>query len=210
SLASGLISFTHAAYRGPSLDECLRRVFYIHFALIAVTEINTLQRVRRLTLFLLAAVAVATVYGAVQHFDYRFAQGPNASPIDPFVWRQAFSRRIFSTFGNPNFFGNFLVILTPITLALLLKRHSDQPGAVLLFALASIFASVVLWQSGYLMGLVHAGSSEEAIFFWVVFAFFSVWTILRYSFLGMLFFLITLCNMATQSKGAWIGYAAGF
>src|SRR5690349_10904860 len=39
SLASGLISFSHAAYRGPSLDECLRRVFYIHFALIAITEI---------------------------------------------------------------------------------------------------------------------------------------------------------------------------
>src|SRR5471030_2095915 len=26
-LISGLVSFSHAAYRGPSLDECLRRVF---------------------------------------------------------------------------------------------------------------------------------------------------------------------------------------
>src|ERR1700716_2319356 len=43
-LASGLLSFSHAAYRGPSLDECLRRVFYIHFAMIAITEINTLER----------------------------------------------------------------------------------------------------------------------------------------------------------------------
>ena len=209
ALASGLLSFSHAAYRGPSLDECLRRVFYVHFALIALIEINTLERLKRLVFYLLVATAVATLYGMVQFLDAKFFPAPMAG-IDPFVWRQAFSSRIFSTFGNPNFFGNFLVILTPITLALLLKRHSDQPGAVLLFALASIFASVVLWQSGYLMGLVHAGSSEEAIFFWVVFAFFSVWTILRYSFLGMLFFLITLCNMATQSKGAWIGYAAGF
>src|SRR5258708_7536309 len=30
ALVSGLLSFSHAAYRGPSLDECLRRVFYIH------------------------------------------------------------------------------------------------------------------------------------------------------------------------------------
>src|SRR5436190_21912792 len=32
ALVSGLISFSHAAFRGPCLDECLRRVFYIHFA----------------------------------------------------------------------------------------------------------------------------------------------------------------------------------
>src|SRR5437870_314125 len=41
ALASGLLSFSHAAYRGPSLDECLRRVFYIHFALVALAEIST-------------------------------------------------------------------------------------------------------------------------------------------------------------------------
>src|SRR5947207_3763581 len=29
-LVSGLLSFSHAAYRGPSLDECLRRVIYIN------------------------------------------------------------------------------------------------------------------------------------------------------------------------------------
>src|SRR6185312_5629812 len=104
--------------------------------------------------FLLAAVAVATVYGAVQHFDYRFAQGPNASPIDPFVWRQAFSRRIFSTFGNPNFFGNFLVILTPITLALLLKRNSERPGALLGFAGLAIAASAFFWQDEVALSLI--------------------------------------------------------
>src|SRR4051812_28885369 len=65
ALASGLLSFSHAAYRGPSLDECLRRVFYIHFALIALIEINTRERLRRLTFYLLMAVAVATLYGLV-------------------------------------------------------------------------------------------------------------------------------------------------
>src|SRR5258708_30594890 len=29
-LASGLLSFSHAAYRIPTLDECLRREFYMH------------------------------------------------------------------------------------------------------------------------------------------------------------------------------------
>src|SRR5882757_3448628 len=63
SLASGLLSFSHAAYRGPSLDECLRRVFYIHFALIAIYEINSLPRMSRLLKFLLWATAVSVAYG---------------------------------------------------------------------------------------------------------------------------------------------------
>src|SRR5205085_5762823 len=39
---------------------------------------------------------------------------------------------------------------------------------------------------------------------------FMLWAAIRYSFLGILFFLITFCNDATQSKGAWVGYAASF
>src|ERR1700759_180104 len=85
SLASGLLSFSHAAYRGPSLDECLRRVFYIHFALIAIREINTLERLKRLTFYLLVATAIATIYGFIQYFDWRFFPTPGPG-IDPFVW----------------------------------------------------------------------------------------------------------------------------
>src|SRR5476649_470875 len=65
-LVSGTISFLHAAYRGPSLDEFLRRVFYIHFALIALTEINTLERMNRLIKYLLIATAVSVIYGLVE------------------------------------------------------------------------------------------------------------------------------------------------
>ncbi len=208
SLASGLISFLHAAYRGPSLDECLRRVFYIHFALIAIKEICTLERLKRITFFLLIATAIATIYGLIQFLDSRFFQQPTPG-IDPFVWRQAFSARIFSTFGNPNFFGNFLVIVTPVTLALLLKRHSEQPGEVLLFAVFTLLISTLLWKLPIVLALVH-GESWYSFVFWAIMIPFSLWSILRYSFLGILLFLITLCNSATESKGAWIGYAAGF
>lgn len=208
ALFSGLLSFSHAAYPGPSLDECLRRVFYVHFALIALLEINTQQRLKRLVSFLLVAVAVAVAYGVIQYLDIKFFKTPLPG-LDPFVWRQAFGSRVFSTFGNPNFFGNFLVILTPITLALMLKRHSDQPGSVLFFALAAFVVSAVLWQSERVAGLLHIPSWENA-FFTMLLIGFAFWTVVRYSFLGLLFFLITLCNDSTQSKGAWIGYAAGF
>ena len=208
ALASGLLSFSHATYQGPSIDECLRRVFYIHFALIALKEINTLERMKRLVFYLLLATAVATFYGMIQFLDAKFFTAPSPG-IDPFVWRQAFAARVFSTFGNPNFFGNFLVILAPITLALLLKRHSQQPGSVLLFSSAAIVVSVLLWQSDRLTAFLHIGSWDGFIFLSVLGIFLFV-AMLRFGFLGVLFFLITFCTMATVSKGAWIGYAVAF
>ncbi len=94
SLESGLLSFSHAAYRGPSLDECLRRVFYIHFALIALREINTIQRLKRVLMYLLAATAITVGYGTLQFLDATFYQAPQPG-IDPFVWRRPSARASF-------------------------------------------------------------------------------------------------------------------
>jgi tetratricopeptide (TPR) repeat protein len=208
SLASCLLSFSHAAYRGPSLDECLRRFFYIHFALIALTEINTQERLKRMVSFILAATGVSVIYGLIEALDYRFFPiNSFSSGIDPFIWRQAFSYRIFSTFGNPNFFGNFLVIVTPITLALLLKRNKERPISVLLFALLTITLSAVLWKLNTLAQVLHMAGNENVLFF-IVFGGFLLWSAVRFSFLGIIFFLVTYCNVVTESKGAWVGYAA--
>jgi tetratricopeptide (TPR) repeat protein len=208
SLISGLVSYSHAAYRGPSLDECLRRVFYIHFALIALREFNTTQRIRRFLLYILIAVAIASIYGLIQYIDAQFFPAPQ-SGVDPFIWRQAFTKKVFSTFGNPNFFGNFLVILTPITLALLLKKNSDKPGTLLFFALSSVMISAFLWHADEIMAHAHLASWSSTAFI-VVIAGFSFYALARFSFLGFLFFLITFCIVVTESKGSWIGYTAGF
>jgi tetratricopeptide (TPR) repeat protein len=206
SLASGLLSFSHAAYPGPSLDECLRRVFYIHFALIAIFEINTLERLKRVVQFLLIATAVATLYGIIQALDFKFFRG--VPGVDPFIWRQAFGSRVFSTFGNPNFYGNFLVILTPITLGLLLKRHSDRPGAVLGFGLLTFIVSAGLWQFD-VISRETSGAFQSPIYLAVLFGY-GLFSLVRFGALGGLFFLISYCDIITESKGAWIGYVSGF
>ena len=209
-LASGILSFVHAAYQGPCLDEFLRRVFYIHFALIALRELNTVERVRRLLLYCVIAVAVASLYGLLQFLDSEFfPANVTTSGIDPFVWRQAFGPKVFSTFGNPNFFGNFLVILTPIILALLLKRHADKPGSVMLFAISSLIVSAFLWHTDQFMRIIHLGTWSSTVFT-LLLAGYSFYSMVRFSFLGFLQFLITLCIVVTESKGSWIGYTAGF
>ncbi|OGR92093.1 MAG: hypothetical protein A2992_08630 [Elusimicrobia bacterium RIFCSPLOWO2_01_FULL_59_12] len=208
SLASGLISFSHTAYPGPNLDETLRRVFYVHFALIALTEINTLERLKRMVKYLLLATAISVGYGMIEMLDIRFypiSRFP--AGIDPFIWRQAFATRIFSTFGNPNFFGNFLVILTPITLALMLKRNKDRPLALLSFALCVMGVSALLWKIDVLAQAIRMPENEGLLFMLLLGAF-TLWSALKFSFLGILFFFITLCNIVTVSKGAWVGYTA--
>jgi tetratricopeptide (TPR) repeat protein len=42
--------------------------------------------------------------------------------LDPFTWRQAFGDRVMSSFGNPNFFGDFLIVMSSITLALFMYK----------------------------------------------------------------------------------------
>jgi putative inorganic carbon (HCO3(-)) transporter len=44
--------------------------------------------------------------------------------LDPFMWRQAFGNRIMSTFGNPNFFGDFLIVMSPIALAICMYKKN--------------------------------------------------------------------------------------
>lgn len=119
-----IASFLHAPYRGPSVDDFVRYVIYMSVTLMVVREFTT-QAVNRLTKILLITGYIAVLYGLVQFLDWRYfphkEQGPG---IDPFIWRGAFGPRVFSTYGNPNFFGNFLVLMFPIALTQFLKRKS--------------------------------------------------------------------------------------
>ncbi len=61
------------------------------------------RQIRRLISALLAGGAVACLYGLLQIFGF-----------DPLRWAED-SPRIFSSFGQPNFFGHYIVVLLPLT-----------------------------------------------------------------------------------------------
>lgn len=121
--AWGIISYVHAPYKYSSLDGLLRRVFYMTVPLIIVREFHD-AAIQRLTRILMLASWIAIGYGMLQWFDVTFfpKPGPGNGP-DPFIWRGAFTPRVFSTFGNPNFFGNFLVLIFPILTMQFLKTR---------------------------------------------------------------------------------------
>ncbi|OGR62968.1 MAG: hypothetical protein A2X31_04320 [Elusimicrobia bacterium GWB2_63_22] len=119
-----IVSFFHAPYRGPSVDDFVRYTLYMSVTLIVIREFTT-EAVDRLTKVLIVAAYIAILYGVVQFLDTRFFPPKDQGPgLDPFIWRWAFGPRVFSTYGNPNFFGNFLVLILPIIVTQYLKRRS--------------------------------------------------------------------------------------
>ncbi|MBI5596924.1 MAG: O-antigen ligase family protein [Elusimicrobia bacterium] len=122
--AWGIISFVHAPYKFSSLDGLLRRIFYMTVPLIIIREFDE-KGVTRLTKILIWASWITIGYGMLQWFDVTYfpQPGPGNGP-DPFIWRGAFKPRVFSTFGNPNFFGNFLVLIFPVLVSQFLKTRA--------------------------------------------------------------------------------------
>lgn len=122
-LLSGTVSWLTSPFFHASTQEFTRRLFYITFALIALKEFDSDEKIGRLQSWLFFAAYVATIYGVIQWLDVNFFP-PNPEPgLDPFIWRGAFGKRVFSTFGNPNFFGDFLVVMSPITLAAFMRTR---------------------------------------------------------------------------------------
>lgn len=119
-LGWGIFSFLKAPYHMSSVDFFLRHVFYMTAALIIIYEFDE-PAVQRLTRWLVISAWIAVGYGTLQFVDNTwFPRGPGKG-IDPFVWRGAFGERVFSTYGNPNFYGDFLVIVFPTLLMQYLK-----------------------------------------------------------------------------------------
>jgi len=96
-----------------SFDEFWRRGIYTGLFLIAFFEFRKLGDVKYFTTVLLITCFTVCFYGIIQKLR-----------LDPYAWKDAFGHRRFSTFGNPNFFGAWLVGLTAFPLCYFFKaRH---------------------------------------------------------------------------------------
>lgn len=214
-LASGTISYFQSSFPAGSLDEFTRRVFYSMMALVVIAEFRGMDRQRRLMRWLIAGFAITVFYGFVQYFDGRlFPASMTKSGLDPFIWRQAFSLRVFSSFGNPNFYGNFLVIITPILIALYFRNGGKtfRPFLLIGFLVPVVILTDKLFTN-------HFGGITAQNQPWVTLGLIGCliavlgiiwWKSPSASASGMMIFLAaTFINLySTETKGAWIGFAA--
>ncbi|HCC48019.1 MAG TPA: hypothetical protein DEQ38_07905 [Elusimicrobia bacterium] len=153
-----VVSFISAPYKGPSVDDFVRYLLYMSVTLIIIREF-TAEAVERLTKILLLTAYIAILYGIVQFLDTRFFPPKDMGPgLDPFVWRWAFGPRVFSTYGNPNFFGNFLVLILPIIVTQFLKRRSVFLLPLIVMDLICLYATETkgAWLGFAIMSFIFA------------------------------------------------------
>ncbi len=212
-LASGIVSYLQSSFQAGSLDEFSRRVFYSLMALIVIAEFRGIDRQRRLLRWLIAGFAITVFYGFVQYFDSRlFPPTLTKVGLDPFIWRQAFGYRVFSSFGNPNFFGNFLVIITPILIALYYRNRGPLFRPFLLVGL--LVPVVILTDKLFANHFGGITASNElwvtaGLIVFVVAALVAVWWKSPSAAASgmMIFFGATFINLfASETKGAWVGF----
>lgn len=123
-----IISFFHSPYFYTSLEELIRRILYLGIFLIGFYELSDEKSLSRIINWILVATLISCIYGLIQ------AQG-----ADPFAWKGAFGNRVFSTGGNPNFFGAFLGLFAPLSLALFFKSHKKYYIILYLLIAVNIF-----------------------------------------------------------------------
>ncbi len=137
-LLVGILSFIHAPYRMASVDFFIRHFFFMSVALIVIYEFDA-EASERLTKILIWTAWVAVGYGFLQVIDTHFFPPGVGHGIDPFIWRMAFGDRVFSTYGNPNFFADFLVIIFPILLLRYLKQRRMSLIPLMLMLLVDLY-----------------------------------------------------------------------
>lgn len=195
-LISGLISYLFSYFHYASLNEFSRRLIYCLLALIIADVFNEKKNINRLISFLIFATYIVCIYSVLQFIDINFFPPPPDKGLDPFAWRQAFGPKIFSTFGNPNFLGDFLVVMSPITLALFFKKRKFH----LLFLWILITFSTVATYSkgawiGYGLGLLTFGflfvnfilniEKSKRIFILIIMSFLTITTVSGAIFIQM-------------------------
>ncbi|MGN0025301.1 MAG: O-antigen ligase family protein [Candidatus Avelusimicrobium sp.] len=101
-LAWNTLSFLLFPYKMEAAEEFFRFWLYGGLTLLAATEF-TLEDVCTLVKYVVTAAWISFAYGALQVLD-GFFQG-----IDPMPWRGFFTKRVFSTHANPNFYADFVI-----------------------------------------------------------------------------------------------------
>ncbi len=182
-LLSGIQShFLISPLKKASGMELYRRVIYMLTAIVVIREINSLEKFNRILRWLFLALFISTFYGIIQYIDGKFFL-PNPEPgIDPFIWRQAFGSRIFSTFGNPNFYGDFLVAMGPVVLAMFV--YKKNPFYLILWLMTS-FNAFFTYSKGTWIGFA-AGFVYFCFFYVIFFSHTKVQNIKKYVFIGII------------------------
>ena len=151
----GCVSYASSPFKmWASFDEFWRRCLYTGFVFIGFFEFRKLKDVKFITSVIMLTCFVVCFYGLIQRMG-----------LDPYAWKGAFGPRHFSTFGNPNFFGAWLVGVAAFPLSEFFKNRNPFYAFLYLFAAYGVWIGV---SKGSFIGL--AATTASALSLTAVFA----------------------------------------
>jgi tetratricopeptide (TPR) repeat protein/O-antigen ligase len=133
---------------------------YLLFFSLIILNIKSFKQIRRIIIAAVASASVTAVYGLIQYFS-----------LDPWKWTENFiiTNRVFSTIGQPNFFGHFLIMVFPLGLYALffLAKSLLARFFVLLALVMQLFCLYFTYSRGAWLGFL--GSWLSLLLFWLAY-----------------------------------------
>ncbi|MDD4900851.1 MAG: O-antigen ligase family protein [Patescibacteria group bacterium] len=149
------LSFWGSYERGQGF-YCLAN--YWLFFILLILNLRDLKQVRRLIATAVMAGAAVSLYGLIQ-----------LGGLDPWLWRDKVSDtgRVFSSLGQPNFLGHYLVLIIPLSCYawLFIARKFLVRFCFSLVVIAELICLVYTYSRAAWLGFLAAAAL--AIFFWL-------------------------------------------
>ncbi|MDD5072019.1 MAG: O-antigen ligase family protein [Patescibacteria group bacterium] len=120
--------------------------YWLFFILLALNLMRGWPRVKRAVEALVFSSIPVCFYGLLQYFN-----------LDPLDWKEkvTYIGRIFSTLGQPNFFGQYLIIVIPLTVfsLIFLKRRFLSRFLLVILAVAQLTCLIFTYNRSAWLGL---------------------------------------------------------
>lgn len=140
-LGWALVSAIFTGAQPEVLATWSRYAAYMVLVYVVATVAAEKTRLRVMSWILAIAGSMTVAYSFYQYMyptEFLGMQGMGADV----------ATRVFSTFGNPNFYAEYLVLLIAVTLALLFTERGPLRGLALLFVVAQVMALLLTYTRG--------------------------------------------------------------
>ncbi len=123
----------------------------IGFAFVVINSIKNKKDLNKVLVVMVITATLTSIWGLIQ---YKFGVGMEEGWVDK-ANNPDLMARVFSVFGNPNIFAEYLIMIIPISLALFWNtRYFFKKVLFLLFTVLLIIALLLTYSRGGWVGLV--------------------------------------------------------
>lgn len=128
-------------------------VAFILFYFVVINTVNTEKMLKNLIYLFLFSATIASLYGLYQ---YVYGDLYSQAWLDKNMF-ESIKMRVYSTFENPNVFGEYLLLVVPINLALLFEEKKILKK-ILVFGMLGVnaLALILTFSRGCWLGILFA------------------------------------------------------